>query len=220
MRRVSIFYRNSFEVVCTQILFLIALDRRVPGSVEIVESDVRMGNLHISLSYPISYERTITQNTYPDMIIQVVANREVDPLLGVDHCRTIHLRVLDDVELVFRPNTTWIVSEEYSIFIIQLTSKEELRRAKSACGDYHTACLSCHIDCARVSGTDTAALGALQLDACNVATSSDQPPSIRVCPHSEFWSRGRRLKICAQGTVALTILDEEGGIGVSEILLV
>ena len=47
--------------------------------------------------------------THADMVIQVVANWEIDPLVGRNHSRAIG-RVFDNVELVGRANATWAVS--------------------------------------------------------------------------------------------------------------
>lgn len=76
------------------------------------------------------------------------------------------------------------------------TSEEKLRGAKGACGDNNAACAGRDIDLPRVSGTDTAVLGTLQLNTCNVATSADQSPCVCVCPQSELWSLGRSDEVC------------------------
>jgi hypothetical protein len=47
---------------------------------------------------------TDSGRTYADMVVQVMAYRQVDPLLRINHGRAVS-RVLDNVQLVRRPNT-------------------------------------------------------------------------------------------------------------------
>ncbi len=50
--------------------------------------------------------RSLSATTYSDVVIQVKANREVDPLITRNHRGSVS-RVLDDVQLVLRTNTAY-----------------------------------------------------------------------------------------------------------------
>jgi hypothetical protein len=47
-----------------------------------------------------------TRNTYPNVVIQVIADRQVNPLIGGDHSCTINRGALDNVQLISRANST------------------------------------------------------------------------------------------------------------------
>ncbi len=89
----------------TQVRLRIALDWLVVGCVEVVVDNVGMGDFDIGLKACVSNECAVIQSrsTHPDVVVEVVPHREVDPLVGRDH-RSPVSGLLDDIKLVFRSN--------------------------------------------------------------------------------------------------------------------
>jgi hypothetical protein len=44
------------------------------------------------------------QNTHADMVIQIVSDRQINPLVGRNHGRSVNLRVVDDLQLISGAN--------------------------------------------------------------------------------------------------------------------
>jgi hypothetical protein len=69
-------------VTLTQVCIYVAGDWLVPRTIEVVEDDTWVRDLDVSLDVCVSMgQRPEREVTYSNMVIQIVPNRQVDPLI-------------------------------------------------------------------------------------------------------------------------------------------
>jgi hypothetical protein len=168
----------------TEVGVHIRLNRATPRAVEVIEHNIRMRDLDVGA----------------DVVVQVVADRKVDPLIRRNHRSAVQTRALHNIQLIGGANTT---------------AEQELRGAQGSCGDNDTAGPGCEIDGARTPGI----VLALEFDAGDVSAFADDSSGSGVHPEVELGTRNRGLEVRPKWSVALGILDVEGRVGVGAVLL-
>lgn len=160
----------------TEICLSVTLNRSIPCLVEVVEDNGRVIDLDISLWNYCQQNDDITNTegfTYSDMVVQVHADWEIDPLILRNHGWSVNSRVIDHSQLIRRTNATYRFLVVLEADFGRLTSQQQLGRAKSSSGKDDASGLGSDIDGSRMTGTNGALLVTFQLHSGDMTTGPD-----------------------------------------------